>query len=36
LTKDFVETRDQLMKIGANLRLKLDDWPTIDEAKNLF
>lgn len=36
LTKEFVETRDQLMKIGANLRLKLDDWPTIDEAKNLF
>ncbi|CAD8146516.1 unnamed protein product [Paramecium octaurelia] len=35
-TKEFVETREQLSKIGANLRLKLENWPTIDEAKMLF
>ncbi|CAD8064921.1 unnamed protein product [Paramecium sonneborni] len=35
-TKEFVETREQLNKIGANVRLKLDDWPTIEEVKMLF
>ncbi|CAK77942.1 unnamed protein product (macronuclear) [Paramecium tetraurelia] len=35
-SKEFQETREQLTRIGSNLRLKVDDWPTIDEAKMLF
>ncbi|CAD8158185.1 unnamed protein product [Paramecium octaurelia] len=35
-SKEFQETKEQLTRIGSNLRLKVDDWPTIDEAKILF